>query len=192
VNDLEEEPFFDQGAASSFQSFGRGLAAPTSSDLMMLSKEAPIMGGKSRKRKGRGPLQQGTRAEKKRYEPASQFMAVPVAAKPVDIIHDLDLSPPRRGFGVASAPAVPFDPLDLTEVSAQSEVQVILFFNDGVQVNEDGTPLYRSPSKPCESESERKASSSSSSSGGSSSRSSRISPFGQSLQDAFASHHTQF
>lgn len=188
---IEDEPFSDEGGARSFQSLPDAF---TSSDLIMLSKEAPIIGGRDRKRKRRGLSLQGgapTR-QKKKYEPAYQpYSAKTITSSPVDIIDGLNLSPLHRkeheidastSSGLINSHGL--GPLGFRESSIR-EVKPILFFNDGVQVGEDGIPLHQSTMmlNDYESKVDTLCTLSSSSHAG------RSSPFGRSLQDAFDSHY---
>ena len=89
------EPLFDEGAAKSFRSFSGGSV---SSDLMMLSKEAPIIVNRGTKRRRQGLLLQGGAPVKKKYEPAYQLNSTKATtASPTNIIDDLNLSPLDHG-----------------------------------------------------------------------------------------------
>ena len=169
-----------------------------SSDLMMLSKEAPIIVNRGTKRRRQGLLLQGGAPVKKKYEPAYQLNSTKATtASPTNIIDDLNLSPLDHGSHDIGDNA----PSGLTHLTSSldfrglretisPDVDSMLFFNDGIQVGEDGIPLQSSDTISHNNESKVDASYTCSNSGRSSTD--QISPFERGLQEAFAHYHDTF
>ena len=180
-----------------------------SSDLLMLSKELPQV-GRNRKRKKRGGEDNGEASMiKKKYEPAYKPSSIRTVDCSSDIISGLEMSPLHRKTGMSAPVPSPLSSPSALSGAALKEIfdiendttiinqQQIIYFNERVQVNEDGMPVEVAVvSSPLRSNSNFSRSSNNSQEDQkmeqlevrqqeAMSRQGRPSPFGQALEDAF-------